>query len=526
MGQAAWTRAVTARYFKQIGWDVTAILYDVAKAFDNVHWAVLWREADIHGFPMDLLRFLISLYSAPRIILVGDAVAARSTPRISIVAGCAFADCGMALAMMGLDRKVQLEMQPVITMMPAFCASATVADDYQLLVAAPPALALPIAAHAHKVATKAFAASRLPVHSKKLCSVQSAGWRWHRVRWDAKRIRSIDTAADELAASAQSSVRNLGFDFTFHNRRSTKVGQARKDSFRVRHQRAVIRKRKNNHRMGYFAVGVAVPKLTWGASVNGISDRQLRERRAMVHACIAKNPSGRSVTVDCALSEHRPTTIDPIYVGTTSPIMSLCNAIWDGWVNFSWIATLWNDAFEKAVTPEGAPRWMRAADPMSAAAASLTRAGWKQGGVARLITRDNTQINLRAVAPRTVKILLQRDIELEILARWGAKHQSFRKYGPAAVPWMVPIREVTSADDSRGWNCTHRGALKACVADGLWWPARIAEQVRDVEPNYALCGVCGEVCDHNHVIWRCWIAQTLRGSYNWPKSISDKAQSA
>ena len=135
-----------------------------------------------------------------------------------------------------------------------------------------------------------------------------------------------------------------------------------KKSFLKRHRQTVKRKQKGNQKMGYFAVGVAVPKLAWGASVNGMSTSQLKSRRAMIHAYLTRNPRGRSVTIDCALSEHRPTTIDPIYCATSSPIMSLSNAIWDGWVSFAWIATLWTSSFARAIAPDGSPQWSRAAD--------------------------------------------------------------------------------------------------------------------------------------------------------------------
>ena len=52
------------------------------------------------------------------------AVAASSSPRVSVVAGCAFADCTMALVMLDLDRKLRLELEDALHVSRAFLSTA------------------------------------------------------------------------------------------------------------------------------------------------------------------------------------------------------------------------------------------------------------------------------------------------------------------------------------------------------------------------------------------------------------------
>ena len=126
------------------------------------------------------------------------------------------------------------------------------------------------------------------------------------------------------------------------------------------------------------------------------------------------------MTVDCALAKHQTSVIDPVYPLTLAPILSLCRAVWDSWIPFQWIALLWDDAFRTIDEECGDVSWHKVADPMAAAAASISRAGWTNGGVAKFVTRDCQTIDIRKVAPRTIKVIFTRDLELELLTAWGA----------------------------------------------------------------------------------------------------------
>ena len=110
-----------------------------------------------YGFPLQLLRFLFALYTAPRHFVIGRGVVRTAVPTRSTVAGCSFADIMMCLVMLWVNEQVAAASDAMI---------AVVADDFQILCVGKRGPACKSFIAADRAATLAFAAAHLPVAAK------------------------------------------------------------------------------------------------------------------------------------------------------------------------------------------------------------------------------------------------------------------------------------------------------------------------------------------------------------------------
>ena len=83
-----------------IGNHAVSALIDIERAFDSVDHDLLRRQAVVHGYDMNILRFLINMYGMKRIIMVERVVTKPVVATRSIVPGDSNADTLMLLCML------------------------------------------------------------------------------------------------------------------------------------------------------------------------------------------------------------------------------------------------------------------------------------------------------------------------------------------------------------------------------------------------------------------------------------------
>jgi hypothetical protein len=78
------------------------VLFDLSKAYEHILFNVLRGKAAKFGFPLRLLRLLISMYTIPRIVMLAGVATGAFWPLRAVVAGCSFADLMMRVYIMDI----------------------------------------------------------------------------------------------------------------------------------------------------------------------------------------------------------------------------------------------------------------------------------------------------------------------------------------------------------------------------------------------------------------------------------------
>ena len=86
-----WRDAARAATLRPRGYFTLCVLSDIAKCFENVAWPALQAAAYADDYPSALPRLSVSMYAAPRVLMVGRATAAALRPTKGIGPGSAFA---------------------------------------------------------------------------------------------------------------------------------------------------------------------------------------------------------------------------------------------------------------------------------------------------------------------------------------------------------------------------------------------------------------------------------------------------
>ena len=100
-------------------------------------------------------------------------------------------------------------------------------------------------------------------------------------------------------------------------------------------------------------------------------------------------------------------------------------------------------------------------------------------------------------------------------------HRSnLRAFGPAAVPWLLPLRDLVSCRPTASWTPLNQAITRTFVADGMWSP------MRRFEAGYiddGRCLLCGEPCTYFHRAFECSGRTSWRERYAMPAGIFDAA---
>ena len=504
VARAAWSRGVAARHFMEDeGWSTLVFLLDVTEAFDHLQWSDIWEAAQVYSFPIDLMAFLLRLYGGVRYIMLGTRMAATAIPKLSVIAGCAFADCCMLLIMLTVNRRIALATESIPN---ASFLTATVADDLQIMVATSKDRIGKVAADTYRTITSVYRVLLLPLSAKKLCAL--GGRNTSKKQWDQ--------LPREARAARVNTARNLGYDFTLGKKRTAKVANARTKSLMGRWTR-IIQRRRKGMRTAYLVPTVINAKTCWDADVNGASDTKITESRRLAHAGVVKQGANRSVTIDLATDQHiKPQKLDPAFRLMAAPIITAAKAIWEEWVPITWVYRLWIRAFKRIaiLRVEKKSPCHTASDPITVLAASAERLGWTSSKALVLMTHEGVELDLRKHSPHTIKTMAYRAVEDKLLRDVARRDPLFHQYGEGSLPWLDPIRSALNDAQGPDWNQLHITLAQTRAAGGVWTAARIADMLAERGIDHDRdCAVCCVPCDLPHLTWTCCTTEPFRHHY-------------
>ncbi len=96
----AWLRALRAEYASSTGATAASILWDLKKCFEHGRHSLLAHEARELQFPLAVARLAVSMYSAPRRLMLDGSFAEPVIPSRGFIAGCSNARAAINATML------------------------------------------------------------------------------------------------------------------------------------------------------------------------------------------------------------------------------------------------------------------------------------------------------------------------------------------------------------------------------------------------------------------------------------------
>ena len=472
----AWRQAAIAEHATYIGNHAVSALLDIERAFDSVDHDLLRRQAVVHRYDMNILRFLINMYGMKRIIMVERVVTKPVVATRSIVPGDSNADTLMLLCMLS-------PCDAIIHRFPEMHI-ALLADDIQLLHVAERSedCALKMAQASsciieelENVCLLTVKTSKLVIASNSKPTADRVGLRYRRLQGTFKRT-----------------VRNLGVDFAAGGRVIRKVQNDRLKTASIKslRMRRIVQAGAQTKKLLRPAI---LSGATYGVEVMGMLPSRLARLRTDCHRAVSRNPKARSATIELQLDDREH---DPAFGVKINPILYFLTAIWDCILP----RTLLLRAFSTAVHNVSVKRWRDVIGPFSAAAHSIVDCGWSfvPGKLLTWKDQHGTMIEVGDLAPRAVAKMLADSLQERL---WNSMLHASTTFGNIrGVPWLTPIRRLLRAQDTDDWNQRHKNMLRCLASTGIWSLERLKCAGYRTD---GLCKYCGAPQTLHHILWEC-----------------------
>lgn len=241
---------------------------------------------------------------------------------------------------------------------------------------------------------------------------------------------------------------------------------------------------------------------SYGCSVTGITTSDLQAVRAKACAMAFGVTTGRSSTLAMMLGQVRD--FDLAYVFLVRPLHMWAMKYWTG----SGSRRMMNvalDGAKKRATAGGRPA-LHGRGPAHALVAALGHLGWAAEQTACWTTHRGARIDLKEVAPATVRRMAGEaafDWQYRLLADRHPELEPLRR-----GTLMEPIRKLLHSKKKKLGGARQRSALFN-IATGALWPQDRLWQCGLVESR--CCVACG--CPEGtlrHLIWQCDCGWPLR----------------
>ena len=151
---------------------------------------------------------------------------------------------------------------------------------------------------------------------------------------------------------------------------------------------------------------------------------------------------------------------------------------------------------------------------LAAAVLSLRLIGWVAiDGFYAWRRPGGEDVNLRALAPRSIALLLFADLQGIVWNRLHHERPELRQL--QAQPWLEPIRRLLGEKPTASWTSGHKALLRSICSLGLWPMLRLHVSGYDCSP---LC-ICGAPQTTGHQIWSCPCTQAYLDQWGLPDRI-------
>ena len=354
--RAAWIASFQAETATADRRGHVAGLLDLVKAFERVPHDRIAEAARRHGFPLALVRLSLAAYRLRRTIGVDGIFSALVVACRGITAGWAFATTELRLILITTVElacrwwpRAQITVYVddiTVAVSDALDAAARIVArviDYFVTVLEG-GLKLEVS-----VAKSVVVASRLKLA---LAAAQASRTR------KLKPCRATKLLGAPAGGGARRSVRPLAVSMHAFLKRLNRL--------------AAFRKQGGN--AVKYVTTAALPAITYGQDVCGVSDTKLRDARSVVAGAVPPAGAGRNPDVVFNMLETTNICVDPAHAAHTMPIAQWATAWWEGWIPAGDLVRAHSQAVARLAT--AASVWACVAGPAAAVVATAARIGW------------------------------------------------------------------------------------------------------------------------------------------------------
>ncbi|CAK0793246.1 unnamed protein product [Prorocentrum cordatum] len=443
---------------------VASLFLDIRKFYEHVRHDVLWTPAQRFGFNLKLLRGLLAIYQAPRIVLAGGMASAPFGASGTVLAGCACATAVAKLPLLGGLLAAGAH-RPLATLR-------NLVDDVSLQAVGSARLVVDQLAGASGEVLRHLRAHHLPLNEGKSVFLASSA------QVADGLVASWAALGSEVKRGSQA--RNLGTDANV-TRRGVHEGGARAVGglSRARRLRTLVSAGAavvHIHRAGPTAA------MLWGRTVTGVPDGELHSWRLAAARSAGKLPNGASLGLrPRAIEVQRSTDLDPGPALVRAAVQVAASLLQTGEVPLRMFAT----CLEEAERRHGSARvpWVNCKNPVDALALSLLRVGWRLSAGHFLHTDDGHTLDMLSMGPR----------ELGLLAAAGARRASDRaeltRLGHGAAPSMPLFWDALGQviGPCGRFSSREKAAVASYVSNAHWPQTRLFAAGEEVGECFSRC---------------------------------------
>ena len=510
---AVWGQALRDEVARAKGKACGAVLYDLVKEYEYVRLELVWEAGLQMEFPAVILRLLMEIYAFVRTLVYRGALADGIETLSAILAGSVFAMDALAMVLTGAVGRIILTLPNISVVLYVDDPTAHAREDSAEEVASvlDECTGLVIEALEDELGMRVSRAGdgRQPRASDKTVAVGSSA----EVRKKLKRgvgSRGIHVRKNTL---------HLGSDYSAGAAGRSKQGQ-RKRLVAAREKMPRVRRLGAVGGPHVFRTGV-VQAIRYGSATVGFGAAALQAVRAM--GASARGPMQRRSTT-ARLAIHGE---DPAIAIVITAIRYWAEALWTGDPDFRTMVDAWRGGQEVVGVEKSSPTGRTGA--AASYLAAVKAIGWRSPAPHLVTTLDGSSLDLRVIAPKTVRrwatddwyikaaasstvaddindasgsrgygmgmgwpvgkaVLLGQLPSAEADRSRALKGQCSRSEG-GLVPWFEPLRMLVRAAKKKG---KESGAgLRSIIAmgEGGWWTQlrRCAEGLSD----HPYCMACG-----------------------------------
>ncbi|CAK0906810.1 unnamed protein product [Prorocentrum cordatum] len=431
------------------GWGdgaLTAVIMDLAKAFEKVPLVKMWQAGLLWGSPTAILAVVVFIFAMARTSIVEGCFSEEVTARAAIVAGSKFS---AALLRMPLMRGMG-----------------------QLVLHYP---------HANgKLHVDDLCGQQRAAHGKLVTGAAEV------VDAAAKGFRRVDLefSTGKRGIKVQSTGVRLGVDMPMARRSAKRKRQQRVEALRARAARLAGLRRQGRR----MANGLK-PSCTCGVKCPGLSDTHLLQLRRSAARAVRGKVGGASPTLALASDGGHG---DPICEVTAAPIAAWATAVRGATVE-STSSSKARRRQQRKVSMTGGRRESRGS--AGECSMSMRRAGWTRPAWGVIRARSRLDLRLDKACPMGAQAMSKLDLEHETRA---ARTQEDDLESVAPRPLIAPIAAKLRRGLEGDWGPRAARAARQAVVRGPWAQDEWYKIGKASDPTRQACGLERGTAKHRY----------------------------
>ena len=489
-----WRAAVRAEADHASNLAAAAVLQDMESFFQMIDHQKLLQQAKELGFPIQMIRLALHLYSGPRHLTLGKGVATPVTPNRGIPPGCVWA-CTLVKVyyLRAFDAFVARHQQVLLDVFVEDIQCATHGEEEAVVDRLTEAIEDLDAVVKHEIHARL-------VPSKAACVASSA-----------RLARKLRAALGELAGSPVDVTEALGIDFAAARARREWAADSKQ-----RKRVAAVSKRRARIRVITKFGSKAARKLTtqgsnpaslYGAAVTGISDGLLTQVRRNAACSTPLFAQGRSLDITLQLAD-----LDPASMATAAPMIRWAQEIWQTTtagetraIPLNQLARAWQRSFTCKPT-----RWQQVRGPIGAAILSAKRLGWNVEHLTRWYKDQGETLELTKASPKLISWYALQTWN-RIISKRVAGKLSEDGYSTDKTIDFSHVRHTLRSNAPDQLTPHEKNSFRNVTCGAIWTMDRLRGAGYQVELE---CPMCKTALDSIfHRLWQCPCNDALRSAF-------------